>query len=77
MAYFDWDYLGLGCQYPVKNVGALAIGPEPEIDCGEPAVAIARWHGPGEEPYTMLLCMRHLNHVIACEKERGDEAEKH
>ena len=78
MSYFDWDYLGLGCQYPVSNVGALVLGPKPEVDCDEPAVAIARWYetdDPGEEPATMLLCEKHLKHVLKTEKEQREAEE--
>ena len=78
MSYFNWDYLGLDCQYPVSNIGTLTLEPEPGVDCGKPAVAIARWYededaeGPGG---TMLLCQKHLNMVLKAEKEQRKSGE--
>ena len=73
---FDWDFIETNCQYPVPNVGALVLGPEPEVDCGEPAVAIARWYEDeqaDEDANTMLLCQKHLDFVLKIEKGENDE----
>lgn len=77
---FDWSYLETNCQYPVPNVGALVSGPEPEINCGEPATAIARWYEEeeqvDEDANTMLLCQKHLDLVLLCQKiEKGENDE--
>ena len=57
---FDYKILHR-CTYPVDSSGT----PELEVDCGEPATALATWtYDDGEDAGEMYLCPDHLSFVI-------------
>lgn len=60
---FDYNFLGK-CQHLVP--GSCLMGPEPETDCGAPAIARGWW--VDGEADSILLCAYHL--AFAQEQKR-------
>ena len=56
---FDYKILH-SCQYPVPNA---AYGPEMEVDCGEPAIAIVWWFEESGDVRgcDTYVCKKHLD----------------